>query len=120
LEVIPRYDEVISAINEYHLENGTYPPGLTDLVPEYLNRVPGIYIIKGDSLKYSPSPDSMIRDGPPFTFYISGSYPGLAFMHGWYLYYCPTKYTGCNESGDRKFHPYRIDKNWIWISSSAL
>jgi hypothetical protein len=117
-QAIQQYDQVTNAIERYHQDYGTYPPDLSALVSEYLSTVPRIYIRNGERLAYSPEP--LIEGYPPFTFYIYGHYPGLAFMHGWMLYYCPAEFDGCNASGDRHYHPHRVNYRWIWISRSAL
>ncbi len=117
-QVIQQYDQVIIAIESYYEDNGAYPLGLSALVPEYLSEVPGIYIRKGERLTYSPEP--WVEGLTPFTFHIYGHYPGLAFMHGWMLYYCPEKFESCNGSGDRHYRQYRINDRWIWINRSAL
>jgi hypothetical protein len=117
-QVILKYDQVINAIEGYHHEKGSYPPNLSALVPDYLPEVPGIYIRGGGSLEYLPEPEW--EGASPFTFYISGNYLGLAFMHGWELKYCPSELGLCNETNDRHFHPHRINYRWIWVSSSAL
>jgi hypothetical protein len=117
-QVIQQYDQVINAIESYHRDHGVYPPELSDLVPDYLTKAPGIYIRRGERLTYSPE---LEREGAaPFTFYIYGHYPGLAFMHGWELKYCPKELDLCNETNDRHYHPHRINDRWIWISRSAL
>jgi hypothetical protein len=117
-QVIPQYDQVILAIWAYYQDNERYPTDLSELVPTYLSKTPGIYIRNGERLTYSPEP---LADGDaPFTFYIYGHYPGLAFMHGWMLYYCPERYEGCNSEGDRHFRSRRINQRWIWINRSAL
>jgi hypothetical protein len=116
--VIQQYDQVINELDRYYYAHGAYPDALSTLVPEYLPEMPGIYIRKGERLTYTPVP--LAESNPPFTFYIYGHYPGLAFMHGWMLYYCPDVYSGCNAPGDRHFHPHRVNYRWIWISRSAL
>jgi hypothetical protein len=117
-QVIQQYDQVIIAIESYYEDNGVYPSELSALVPEYLPEVPGIYIRKGERLTYSPEPWS--EGLTPFTFHTSGHYPGLAFMHGWMLYYCPEEFEGCNDPGDRHYRQFRINSRWIWINRSAL
>jgi hypothetical protein len=117
-QVIQQYDQVINAIESYHQDHGVYPPELSALVPDYLPRVPGIYIRRGERLTYAPEPEQ--EGAAPFTFYIYGHYPGLAFMHGWELEYCPKELDLCNETNDRHYHPHRINDRWIWISRSAL
>ena len=116
--VLQQYDQVIFAIDKYHKDYGFYPPELTYLVPDYLSQVPGIYIRRGNRLTYDPNPERL--GAAPFTFSISGHYPGLAFIHGWELKYCPIELVLCNETDDRHFHPSRINDRWIWIGSSAL
>jgi hypothetical protein len=116
--VIEKYDQIINAIEYYHQDHGTYPRDLSSLVPQYLSKVPGIYIRNGEKLTYKPAPDR--SGGAPFTFYIYGHYPGLAFMHGWELKYCPVELDLCNEIDDRHYHPHRINHRWIWVSRSAL
>jgi hypothetical protein len=115
--VIQRYDQVISAIEQYRQDHGSYPPTLAVLVPRYLPVVPDISIRNGEELVYAPATDKWAA---PFTFYIYGHYPGLAFMHGWSLRYCPATLEQCSVEGDRHIHPFRINYRWIWISSSAL
>ena len=100
-EVVQYYDQVISAIDRYRQDHGSYPPDLPALIPKYLSTVPDIHIRNGERLTYSPEP--LTEGDAPFTFYIYGHYPGFAFMHGWMLYYCPTEFEGCNTSGDRHF-----------------
>jgi hypothetical protein len=117
-QVIQQYDQVINAIESHHQDYGFYPSELSALVPEYLPEVPGIYIRRGERLTYTPGPE---REGAaPFTFYIYGHYPGLAFMHGWELKFCPQELDLCNETDDRHYHPHRINDRWIWVSRSAL
>jgi hypothetical protein len=117
-QVIQQYDQVINAIESYHQDHGAYPPELSALVPDYLPKVPGIYIRRGERLTYAPRPEQ--EGAAPFTFYIYGHYPGLAFMHGWELKYCPKELDLCNETNDQHYHPHRINDRWIWISRSAL
>jgi hypothetical protein len=112
--VLPEYNKVIDAIEEYYENWGHYPARLADLVPDYLPEVPGIYIRNGERLTYKPEP--MYESTPSFTFSIYGHYPGLAFMHGWTLFYCPVSYEGCTAGGSS----YRINDLWLWIHSSAL
>lgn len=115
---IVQYDLVINAIERYHIEHGAYPPNLAALVPEYLPKVPGIYVKAGETLNYSAAPEHV--GGAPFTFYIYGHHTGLQFMHGWELKYCPADLDFCGEANDRHYHPHRINDRWIWINSSAL
>jgi len=117
-QVIQQFDQVIDAIEDYHQDHGEYPPELSDLVPSYLPQVPGIYIRRGERLIYASEPER--EGGAPFTFYIYGHYPGLAFMHGWELKYWPEKLDMCSETDNRHYHPHRIDDRWIWVSRSAL
>ncbi len=125
-QVIMQYDQVINAIEKFYQDKGYYPQDLKDLTPTFLSKVPGIYIRNGEKLTYAP--ESSFPDTPifpdtkvaPFTFNIYGHYTGLAFMHGWFLIYCPSKYDDCNSSGDRHIHSFRINDRWIWINSSAL
>ncbi len=112
--VLPEYDKVIYAIEEYHQDFGQYPASLSDLIPNYLPEIPPIYIRNGERLTYKLEP--LYENTPPFTFTIYGHYPGLAFMHGWYLFYCPITYTGCFSEGNS----YRLNEHWIWIHSPAL
>lgn len=117
-QVIQGYDQVINAIESYHRDHGVYPSALSALVPDYLPRVPSVRIKGGESLTYIPGRK---REGDaPFTFSVDGHYPGLAFMHGWELKYCPKELGMCNELHDDHFHPHRINDRWIWISRSAL
>jgi hypothetical protein len=117
-QVIQHYDQVINAIESYCQDYGVYPPELSALVPHYLPTIPGIYIRRGERLTYAPEPEQ--EGAAPFTFYIYGHYPGLAFMHGWELKYCPKELDLCNETSDRHYHPHRINDRWIWVSRSAL
>jgi hypothetical protein len=117
-QVIQQYDQVINAIESYYHDHGIYPPDLSTLVPEYLPKIPDIYIRRGETLTYASEPEQ--EGAAPFTFYVSGHYPGLAFMHGWEFKYCPKEFDLCNETNDRHYHPHRINDRWIWISSSAL
>lgn len=116
--VIPQYDKVIEAIEAYKQCHAGYPQTLEDLVPEYLDKVPEIYIRKGEELKYEPEPFEV--KSVPFTFYITGHYPGLSAMHGWKLMYCPVEFASCNTGGDRHFSEFRVNDVWIWINESAL
>ena len=112
--VLPEYDKVIDALEDYHNSFGQYPANLSDLVPDYLPEVPGIYIRNGEKLTYNPEPMNAIT--PPYTFSIYGHYPGGAFMHGWTLDYCPVRFVGCTAGGDS----YRINDRWLWQHHSAL
>lgn len=115
---IPKYDKVISAIEAYQVDHGSYPEQLSDLIPSYLEKEPGLYIRSAEYLLYeAPVNDDSL---PAFNFLVRGHYPGLAFMHGWELMYCPDTYSGCAEGGDRHIWAYRVNSRWIWISSSAL
>ncbi|MGC9393922.1 MAG: hypothetical protein ACP5J4_03615 [Anaerolineae bacterium] len=116
--VIPKYDKVIWAIEAYQQDYAEYPQTLENLVPEYLDEVPGIYIRKGSELSYKPEP--YWEAAASFTFYITGHYPGLASMHGWKLLYCPVEFDRCNTEGDRHFREFRVNDDWIWINESAL
>jgi hypothetical protein len=116
--VIPKYDEVISAIEQYSKDRGNYPDKLCDLVPQYLSQEPGIYIRSGKYLNYEP--ETWRENTPPFTFSIRGHYPFPAFMHGWELTYCPSTYSGCAEGGDRHISAFRVNNRWLWIHGSAL
>jgi hypothetical protein len=116
--VIPKYDKVISAIEQYYQDHGNYPSELKLLYPVYLNQTPGIYIRSGENLTYKPEPQ--LEDTPPFTFSVSGHYPFPASMHGWDLVYCPLRYSGCAVGGDRHIRSHRVNDRWIWIHSSAL
>lgn len=115
---IAKYDLVIDAIERYHVERGDYPPDLHTLVPEYLPRVPGIYVRAGETLVYFPVPERV--GGAPFTFYVYGHHTGLQFIHGWELKYCPAELGFCGEVNDRHYHSHRINDRWIWINRSAL
>jgi hypothetical protein len=116
--VIQQYDQVINAIEGYHQDHGIYPLELSTLVPDYLPKAPGMYIRRGERLIYAPEPEQ--EGAAPFTFYIYGHYPGLAFMHGWEPKFCPSELGLCNEWNDRRYHPHRINDRWIWTSRSAL
>jgi hypothetical protein len=116
--VLPKYDEVISAIEQYYKDRGTYPEKLSDLVPQYLSQEPGIYIRSGEYLNYEP--ETRRENTPPFTFSVRGHYPFPAFMHGWELTYCPSTFSGCAEGGDRHIYAFRVNDRWLWIHSSAL
>jgi hypothetical protein len=116
--VIPRYDVVITAIEQYHRDHGSYPEELNNLNPAYLAQAPGIYLRSGENLTYELKP--LWENAPPFTFSISGHYPFPAFMHGWHLAYCPSTYPGCAPGGDRHIHVYRVNDRWVWIHGSAL
>jgi hypothetical protein len=116
--IIPRYDGVITAIEQYYRDHGSYPEELNILIPAYLPQEPGIYIRSGEYLFYEPKPWQ--ENTPPFTFSIRGHYPFPAFMHGWQLVYCPSIYPGCAPGGDRHIYIYRVNDRWIWIHGSAL
>jgi hypothetical protein len=66
--VILYYEPVINAIEQYNNDNGNYPPDLETLVPDYLPKVPGIYIRKGERSTYKPSPRTERATVTPFTF----------------------------------------------------
>jgi hypothetical protein len=112
-----RYDQVILALEDYHADMGHYPDTLDTLVPDYLAQAPAIYFPYGEQLEYAAPP---IGSTAPFVLYVYGHYPGFASMHGWTVKYCPAQFGLCNETSDRHFHPSRINRRWIWISSSAL
>ena len=116
--VIPKYDEVVTAIEQYYQDHGSYPEKLNDLIPTYLTQEPGIYLRNGEYLTYEPK--SRQTGAPPFTFLVAGHYPALASMHGWDLVYCPSMYTGCATGGDRHIYTYRVNDRWIWIHGSAF
>jgi len=116
-QAITRYDQVINAIERYHKDHGAYPPNLEALVPEYLPKVPEIYITGGRRLEYSPNPEQ--KGGAPFTFYVYGNHTGLQFVHGWELKYCPEELNFCGEVESHLYHPYRINDQWIWVNRSA-
>ena len=118
--VILHYEPVITAIEMYYKDQGSYPSDLEVLVPKYLSKVPGIYIDNGEKLTYKPEPMTDRATVTPFTFNIYGHYSGLASMHGWFLYYCPIEYESCNDPGDRHISQFRINDRWVWINSSAL
>ena len=63
--VIPKYNEIIKAIEEFHSNYNAYPHNLSALVPVYLTEQPGIYIWKGERLEYTP--DAWFEDDAPFT-----------------------------------------------------
>jgi hypothetical protein len=115
-EAIERYEIEIKAIDKYYQDHNQYPIDLDALVPDYLDKAPGIYIKHGNKLYYSITEHTLF-EGLPFSFKINGNYPGLAFIHGWSLYYCPIEVDGCNVDYEGV---NRIDDNWIWIHSSAL
>jgi hypothetical protein len=116
--VIPKYDQVITAIENFHQDRGSYPKELIDLVPQYLSKQPGIYLNSGEYLQYSP--EAFQEGTPPFTFMVRGHYPFPAFMHGWDLVYCPETYLGCAPGGDRHIYTFKVNSRWIWIHGSAL
>lgn len=115
---LERYDQIILAIEEYRAEKGNYPDTLEKLIPDYLARSPAIYFGYAEELHYDPEPAN--NSTAPFVFYIYGHYPGRAFMHGWFVKYCPVQFDLCNEVSNRHLHPSRINRRWIWVSSSAL
>jgi hypothetical protein len=127
-QVIQQYDEVINAIEQYHHDQGAYPQSLSQLVPGYLPKVPGVYIKEGEGLTYSPETDS--TNDAPFTFFIFGdytygSYPGDLHFHRFELKYCPKELGFCNEEDgnepdDRERQVRRINDRWIWISRSEF
>ena len=119
-QIILQYDPVIYAIEKYYKDEGIYPLSLSALVPKYLSKVPSIYIRNGERLVYLTEPLTQHSSVTPFTFYIYGHYSGFASMHGWFLYYCPITFDGCNNKGDRHVSMYRINDRWVWINSSAL
>ena len=116
-QAIERYDQVINAIERYRRDHGAYPPDLEALVPEYLSRVPEIYIRGGRRLVYLPNPEH--EGGAPFTFYVCGNHTGMQFMHGWELRYCPEELDFCGELDDHLYHPHRVNDRWIWVNRSA-
>ena len=118
--VILQYEPVIIAIEKYYQDHGNYPSDLTILVPQYLPKIPGIYIANGERLTYKPEPLTEHAIVTSFTFHIYGHYSGLASMHGWLLYYCPIEFEGCNDPGDRHFRQFRVNDRWVWINRSAL
>jgi hypothetical protein len=69
-EAIEKYDQVIYAIERYQNVYGDYPPNLEALVPDYLARVPGVYVRAGARMEYSP--EIANSNTAPFTFSISG------------------------------------------------
>jgi hypothetical protein len=123
-QVVQQYDQVINAIEQYHRDQGVYPPDLSQLVPDYLPRFPGVYIKKGEGVMYSPepAPDS----DAPFTFfvfgdYIIGSYPGDLSFATFEFRYCPKELGLCNEEDadepeGQKKQVHRINDRWIWVS----
>jgi len=111
---ISRYDVVIDANEEYKNDNGEYPANLDALVPEYIHRIPGIYMKFGEELTYEPIPSAWY-DHSPFTFELYGHYLS---MHGQTLKYCPINI--CYFEDDRHYTPVRINDRWIWVYSSAL
>jgi hypothetical protein len=116
-EAVRQYDQVVYAIERYRKVYGDYPPDLEALIPDYLARVPRVYVRAGERLEYSPEPE---HDGAaPFTFYIYGHHTGLQFMHGWELKYCPVELGFCGEPDDQHYHPHRINDHWIWVNRSA-
>jgi hypothetical protein len=117
-EGLARYDQIIIALEDYHADTGRYPDTLEALVPNYLAQVPAIYFPYGEDLEYDPAPP--MGSTAPFLFYVYGHYPGAASMHGWSVKYCPAQFDLCNETSDRHFQPSRINRRWIWVSSSAL
>jgi hypothetical protein len=116
-QAIERYDQVVNAIEKYQEDHGAYPPDLEALVPEYLSRVPDVYIRAGWWLEYSPDPEH--EAGAPFTFYVYGHHTWTQFMHGWELKYCPEELDFCGELDDHLYHPHRINHQWIWVNRSA-
>ena len=115
---LAQYDQVILALEGYHADMGRYPDTLEALVPTYLAQAPAIYFRYGEDLEYDPAPS--MGSTAPFLLYVYGHYPGAASMHGWSVKYCPAQFDLCNETSDRHFQPSRINRRWIWISSSAL
>ncbi len=115
---IPKYDGVISAIEAYYQDHGYYPEQLSALIPAYLDKEPGLYLRGAEYINYAVMAQD--ENSPPFIFSIDGHYPGLAFIHGWELMYCPATYSGCSEGGDRHIWTTTVNERWIWISSSAL
>jgi hypothetical protein len=111
---IKQYNVVIQALKQYHDEQGHYPADLTSLRPGYLDSMSDIYNSLGEVLEYDPTPSF----GSPFTFFVYGHHPGLNFLHGWELRYCPISV--CSYPVDRHYHPHRIDDWWIWVNRSAL
>ncbi len=116
--VIPKYDQVITAIEQYYQDNGSYPEELNVMIPNYLPEEPGIYLRGREYITYEPEP--WMENTPPFTFSLYGHYPFPAFMHGWELIYCPSSYSGCAAGGDRHIRAYRVNDRWIWVHGSAL
>jgi hypothetical protein len=109
-----QYEEVIDAIERYHIEQGQYPSDLIKLVPGYLPAVPGIYIEGGEVLEYLPMPSL----GEPFTVYVYGhdTEQGLRRVwEEWELRYC--RQDSCTYSSDY-YPPHHINENWIWIYRS--
>ncbi len=115
---IPKYDLVITAIERFHQDHGTYPVEISDLIPRYLSEEPKIYLSGGETIKYANEPWG--KDTPPYTFMIGGHYPFPASMHGWHLIYCPEAYAGCKTGGDRYIRAFMVNADWIWLHSSAL
>lgn len=114
---LERYDQVILALEQYYRDQQEYPTTLSQLVPTYLAYEPVIYIRYGETLYYAPATNG---SEPTFTFSIYGHYPGWAFLHGWFVKYCPVERQWCGESSDRHITPSRINPRWMWVSSSAL
>jgi hypothetical protein len=110
-EATVQYNEVIDAIESYHIEQGQYPVNLGMIVPDYLNVIPGIYIEGGEVLEYS----SMPSFGEPFTFYVYSHNTRQGFRRvweEWELRYC--RQSSCTYPSDF-YLPYRVDENWVWI-----
>jgi hypothetical protein len=109
---ISRYDVVIDAIENYHTNNGHYPPSLNALVPAYLPAIPGMYMKFGEHLDYFPDPSQggYVGHGP-FIFELTGMYAGI---HGQTLKYCPINYESC------KSFKSRMDDRWVFAYSTIL
>ena len=112
---ISRYGVVIDAIEKYHVEHGSYPPSLNELVPNYLPAVPGKYMKFGEELNYFADPNSENARGyaghGPFIFELTGMYAGI---HGQTLKYCPIQDRSCD------IFKGRVDDRWIWTYSTIL
>jgi len=128
---LAQYSPLVQAINQYKLDLGEYPVGISDLVPKYVVSVPDPDDALGyDLLTYEPSVTaskevSIIGSSPAFALSFFKSFGAIGGEK--MILYCPQIFSCLYEVNfpmtvrgkvvleRRELAPERIDDEWVYI-----
>ena len=103
-EAIKRGDKIISALESFYKEDGTYPKSLQDLVPNYISLLPNPGLTKDDKFLYiliPKSKNSLHFYGYRLSFYVHRLFFDLRSAKR-YIYLPSEKYPTTNHEVTHK------------------